>query len=76
MAVINTIKVLQANVQHWLTNKISFYNSIRTVDLDILLFNERGVRNIGKSKCMAKKQDGKIQQPSQRWSSNSHKEKY
>ena len=47
MAVINTIKVLQANVQHWPTNKISFYNNIRTEDPNILLLNEHAVRNNG-----------------------------
>ena len=46
MAVINTIKFLHANVQHWPTNKISFYN-IRTEDPDILLLNKHGVRNNG-----------------------------
>ena len=50
MAVINKIEVLQANVQHWSTNKMSFYNNIRTEYLDILLLNEHGVRNNGQIK--------------------------
>ena len=47
MAVKNTIKVIHDNVQHWPTDKISFYN-IRTEDPDILLLKEYGVRKNGK----------------------------
>ena len=50
MAVMNTIKILQVNVQHWTTNKINFYNKIRVEDPDIVILNEHGVRNNGKIK--------------------------
>ena len=35
-------------MQHWQTNKISFYNNIRSEDPVILLLNEHGVRENGK----------------------------
>ena len=38
----DTLKILQLNVQHWQTNKITFYNNIRSKDPDIIL-NEHGV---------------------------------
>ena len=50
MAGNNTLKILQANVQQWQTNKITFYKNIRSEDLDIMLLNEHGVRNNGKIK--------------------------
>ena len=50
MAGNDTLKILQANVQHWQTNKITFYNNIRSEDPDILLLNEHGVRDNDKIK--------------------------
>ena len=63
MGVINTIKVLQANVQHWPRKKISFYNNIRTENPDILLIlllNEHGLRNNGQIKISGYKTEWKI----------------
>ena len=59
MAVINTIKALQANVQHWTTNKINFYKNIRTEDPDILLLNKHRVRNNGQIKIYGYKTEWK-----------------
>ena len=50
MAGNDTLKILQANVQHWQTNNITFYKNIRSEDHDILLFNEHRVRENGKMK--------------------------
>ena len=37
-------------MQHWQTNKITFYNNIRSKDPDILLLNEHRFRENGKIK--------------------------
>ena len=49
MAGNDTLKILQANVQHWKINKISFYNNISSEDPDILLLNEHRVWENGKN---------------------------
>ena len=48
MAGNDTLKILQANVQHWQTNKITFYNNIRSEDPDVIILNEHRVRDNGK----------------------------
>ena len=48
MAGNDTLKIVQENVQHWQTNKITFYNNIRSKDTDIILLNEHGVGDNGK----------------------------
>ena len=55
----NTLKILQANVQHWQTNKITFYNNIRSDNSDIILLNEHGVRENEKIKMYVYKTDRK-----------------
>ena len=50
MAGNDTFKILQTNVQHWKTDKITFYNNIRSEDPDIIFINEQGVRDNGKIK--------------------------
>ena len=45
MAVINTLKILQAKVHHWQT-----YKNMRSEDPDMTLLNKHGVRNNGKIK--------------------------
>ena len=59
MAIINTMKVLQSNLQHWQTNKISSYNIITTEGPDILLLNELGVTNNGLIKINGYKREQK-----------------
>ena len=59
MAGNNTLKILQANVQHQQTNKISFYNNIGSEDPDILLLNEHRVRENGKIKIYGYKTEWK-----------------
>ena len=59
MAGNDILKILQANVQHWQTNKITFYNNIRSEDPDILLLNEHGVRENGKMKIYGYKTEWK-----------------
>ena len=59
MAGNDTLKILQANVQHWQTNKITFYNNIRSEDPDILLLNEHGVRDNDKIKIYVYKTEWK-----------------
>ena len=59
MAGNDTLKILQANVQHWQTNKITFYNNIRSEDPDMILLTEHGVRENGKIKFMVTKLSGK-----------------
>ena len=58
MAGNDTLKKLQANVQHWQTNKITFYN-IRSEDHDIILLNEHGIRGNGKIKTYSYKTEWK-----------------
>lgn len=43
-----TITILQHNVRNWNENKYDLYNMYRTVDPDIILLNEHGIRNEGK----------------------------
>ena len=69
MAGNDILKILQANVQHWQTNKITFYNNIRSEDPDILLLNEHGVRENGKMKIYGYRTEWK----NFSWSCNSNK---
>ena len=62
MVVNDTLKILQANVQHWQTNKIMFYNNIRSEDPDIILLNEHAVRENVKKKDMVTKLSGKTKE--------------
>ena len=59
MAGNNTLKILQANVQHWQTNKITFYNNIKSEDPDVMLLNELGVKDNGKIKPTVTRLSGK-----------------
>ena len=53
------MKILQANVQNWQTNKITFYNNIRSENPHIILLNEHGVRENGKIKIYGYKTEWK-----------------
>ena len=59
MAGNGTLKILQANVQHWQTNKITFYNNIKSEDPDVMLLNELGVKDNGKIKPTVTRLSGK-----------------
>ena len=48
MAGNDTLKILQANVQHWKKDKITFCDNIRLEDPNIILLNEHGIRENGK----------------------------
>ena len=53
------LKILHANVQCWETNKITFYNNIRSEETDIILLNEHGIRENGKIKIYCFKTEWK-----------------
>ena len=55
----DTLKILQLNVQHWQTNKTTFYNNIKSEDPDIILLNEHGVKDNGKIKIYGYKTEWK-----------------
>ena len=59
MSGIDTLKILQANVQHWQTNKITFYNNMTSEDPDIILLNEHEVRDNVKIKIYGYKTEWK-----------------
>ena len=59
MARNDTLKILQANVQHWQKNKITFYNNIRSEDPAAILPNEHRVRDNGKIKIYGYKTEWK-----------------
>ena len=48
MTVINNMKVRQAVVQHWPTNKLNVYNNITLDHPDIILLNKHEIRKNGK----------------------------